>query len=79
MLDPVFALRVALMWFGASLFSCRGNDLRAALMCFDFGALKYRKDSQLCLLNQSPGPQNHRRLRALTEGPYFQVLLMALL
>ena len=35
-------------------------------MCSDFGALKYRKDSELSLLNQSTGTSE----RWEAEGPY---------
>ena len=40
------------MCVGASLFSFRGNDLRAALRCFLFGALKNREDSQGFIFTQ---------------------------
>ena len=41
------------MCSGARLFRIRGNDVGSTLKCFDVGAPKYRKDSQLSALNQS--------------------------
>ena len=41
------------MCFRGRVIQDLGNDLRSPIMCFDFGALKYRKDSQQSLLNQS--------------------------
>ena len=59
------------MCFGISLFSFRGNDTRAALMCFDCGALdpKSRGGFHNTPFEINPQtPQNRRRLRARDLG-----------
>ena len=48
MLDR-FCLEVRSNMYCGRLIQDQGYDVRSALVCFDFGALKSRKDSQLSL------------------------------
>ena len=58
------------MCVGARSFRIRGNDVRSAMMRFDFGNLKkYRKDSRLCLSTQSTGTSEPWEAGARTEKP----------
>ena len=63
------------MCFGAGIFRTWAMIGRSPIMCFDFGGLKYRKDSQQSFLNQSTGTSEPWELRgAVLRIPNFHFL-----